>query len=64
MACQASYESRSRLRQTDVAISAISAIIAAIPNQTSSGAAIALAGVTSSQWAEIAKCTKMNTSPT
>jgi hypothetical protein len=61
MACQASYESRSRLRQTDVAISAI---IAAIPNQTSSGAAIALAGVTSSHWAEIAKCTRMNTSPT
>jgi hypothetical protein len=62
--CHASYDSRSGLRQTDVATSATSDSIAAMPNQTNSGAASAFDGVNWSQLAEIAKWTRMKASPT
>jgi hypothetical protein len=64
IACHTSYESRRGRRQTDVATSTISESIAAIPNQTSSGAASAWDSVSSLQCAEIAKCTRMKASPT
>ena len=63
MMCHASYDRRSGPRQTELTIRTISAASAAIPNHTSAGAATALAGVTSSQCAEMPKWMRMNARP-